>query len=259
MRIVLPAVGSVVGFAYAFIMIGLLVQLGVYCHASRSLSAWHKAGFFASFAIAGIVCSRIGNHLIFEVNTPQAVEIVQLFSPTSRGYTILGFIVGPIAILGCCAFGTDGSRHGVDAANAYYLSLPVGQAIGRGMCLLSGCCFGGPTGRGWGVVYPPDSVPGLAFGPIPLHPAPVYEAQLDLCLFLVLLAIWQNAESRKLVCGAYLVGYGAIRAIVQSIRVDNVHARQRVFITCTVLVIVGVGLMLHVMRSRQRQGDLWGP
>jgi phosphatidylglycerol---prolipoprotein diacylglyceryl transferase len=71
-------------------------------------------------------------------------------------------------------------------ADALAAPLALGDAIMRLGCFLNGCCFGRPTSMPWGVTYPLGSHPHLhqaahcldvlLSGPVPVHPAPLYEA-----------------------------------------------------------------------------------
>ena len=71
-------------------------------------------------------------------------------------------------------------------ADALTPSIALGTMFGRVGCFLNGCCYGRPTKLPWGVVYPPDSFPGLEFGETPIHPAQLYFALAGLGLFLLL-------------------------------------------------------------------------
>jgi phosphatidylglycerol---prolipoprotein diacylglyceryl transferase len=64
-------------------------------------------------------------------------------------------------------------------------SIALGTAFGRIGCFLNGCCYGRPTREPWGVVFPPDSFAGLAYGSQPLHPAQLYFSAAGLAVFLL--------------------------------------------------------------------------
>jgi phosphatidylglycerol:prolipoprotein diacylglycerol transferase len=68
-------------------------------------------------------------------------------------------------------------------ADALTPSVALGTMFGRIGCFLNGCCYGKPTELPWGIVYPPDSFPGLEFGSMPIHPAQIYFALFGLALF----------------------------------------------------------------------------
>jgi hypothetical protein len=63
---------------------------------------------------------------------------------------------------------------------------PVGHALGRLGCLTYGCCFGRPTASGLSITYRNPLAKAVrvgGLGGVPLHPAPLYEAALDLVIF----------------------------------------------------------------------------
>lgn len=70
-------------------------------------------------------------------------------------------------------------------ADALTPSLALGAGIGRIGCHLNGCCYGLPTGLPWGVVFPPDSYPGLEFGNAAVHPSQLYLAAAGFALFAI--------------------------------------------------------------------------
>jgi len=71
-------------------------------------------------------------------------------------------------------------------ADALAPSIALGTAFGRVGCFLNGCCYGRPTHLPWGVVYPPDTYPGLEFGNTPIHPSQLYFSLDGLLLFALL-------------------------------------------------------------------------
>jgi len=76
-----------------------------------------------------------------------------------------------------------------ETADALAPSIALGTMFGRVGCFLNGCCYGRPTSLPWGVVYPPDSFPGLEFGQTPIHPAQLYFSIAGLALFALLWAL----------------------------------------------------------------------
>jgi phosphatidylglycerol:prolipoprotein diacylglycerol transferase len=96
-------------------------------------------------------------------------------------------------------------------ADALAPSIALGTAFGRVGCFLNGCCYGRPTGSGWGVVFPPDSFAGLAYGSQPLHPAQLYFSAAGLGVFLLAWAL----RRRPHVPGTLFWGVIALLALVR--------------------------------------------
>jgi len=83
-------------------------------------------------------------------------------------------------------------RQGLPAwrvADSLAPSIALGTAFGRVGCFLNGCCYGRPTHLPWGVVYPPDTYPGLEFGATPIHPSQLYFSLDGLLLFVLLWSV----------------------------------------------------------------------
>jgi phosphatidylglycerol---prolipoprotein diacylglyceryl transferase len=92
-------------------------------------------------------------------------------------------------------------------ADALAPSIAIGAALGRVGCFLNGCCYGRPTKLPWGVVYPPDTFPGLEFGATPIHPSQLYFSLGSLALFVVLWRI----RKRVTVPGTLFWGFALMR------------------------------------------------
>ncbi|MBS1104628.1 MAG: hypothetical protein H6Q91_130 [Deltaproteobacteria bacterium] len=100
---------------------------------------------------------------------------------------------------------------------------PLGHAIGRIGCLTYGCCFGRETRGRLAITYThPQSKAvrvGLLLG-VRLHPAPLYEAILDLALFSTLNAVAMLGAPQGLPTALCLIGYGLGRFGIEFSR-DN--------------------------------------
>lgn len=157
-------------------------------------------------AIGALLGAAVGAKLGMVLFTPLSA-IPDLLAATLSldftGKTVIGGLVG--GYLGVeIAKAAVGIRQ--STGDAFAVALPVGQAIGRVGCLLHGCCYGAPWDGPWAIGG--------------RHPAPLYEAGLDL-----LLAAWLWRQRRRPLPQGhlfrrYLVGYALIRAAVESWRGD---------------------------------------
>jgi phosphatidylglycerol:prolipoprotein diacylglycerol transferase len=96
-------------------------------------------------------------------------------------------------------------------ADALTPSLALGTMFGRIGCFLNGCCYGRPTHLPWGVVFPPDSFPGLEFGPVPLHPSQLYFSLAGLGLFLILWPLRARIRTPGLLFWTFIVLFTLVR------------------------------------------------
>ena len=90
-------------------------------------------------------------------------------------------------------------------------SFALGTVLGRVGCFLNGCCYGVPTSMPWGVVYPPDSLPGLEFGNAAIHPSQLYFALAGLLLFGVTLALRSRLRVPGTLFWSFLLLFALIR------------------------------------------------
>jgi len=95
------------------------------------------------------------------------------------------------------------------------------QAIGRGRCLVQGCCHGVPAPDRVGIRYrvPNSRVVALSgLGNRPLHPTPLYSVVANVVLGALLLRLWYVGAALGLVAGLYLILAGLARFVEESYR-----------------------------------------
>jgi phosphatidylglycerol:prolipoprotein diacylglycerol transferase len=159
-------------------------------------------------------------------------------------------------------------------------SIPLGHAFGRIGCFFSGCCYGRicpPGWESWGVTFPKvtDPVTGeLKFsfayvdhalrgliGPeaarsLPVLPIQLYEAALNLLLFLGLTWLWRRRRFRGEILAGYLGVYGVLRFLLEFLRGDYdertffglVERGQMSQLIC--LAAIGAGVWIWRLRCK---------
>ena len=97
---------------------------------------------------------------------------------------------------------------------------PIGLFFGRIANFINSELWGRTTDVAWGVVFPNG-------GPYPRHPSQLYEAALEgLVLLVVLHLVWRRESLRSkpgVISGAFLIGYGLSRVIVELYRQPDAH------------------------------------
>lgn len=129
----------------------------------------------------------------------------------------------------------------------------LAQALTRVGCFAAGCCYGRPTHSFLGVVYTsPYADAGTPRG-VPLHPAQLYEAVLDLCLAAFLQSRLNHRERPGRLFAVYLMGSALIRFSVQFFRDDDAgrllfglaHSQY------LALAMLAVAAWLHQLKSQK--------
>lgn len=97
---------------------------------------------------------------------------------------------------------------------------PIGLFFGRIANFINSELWGRPTDAPWAMVFPNG-------GPFARHPSQLYEAVLEgLVLLVVLHLVWRRESWRTtpgVISGAFLIGYGLSRFIVEFFREPDAH------------------------------------
>ncbi|WP_245699671.1 prolipoprotein diacylglyceryl transferase family protein [Paenibacillus glacialis] len=117
----------------------------------------------------------------------------------------------------------------------------LGQAIGRIACFLNGDAFGAPTDSGFGIVYPEGTIAFERYGSVPLWPAEIWEGQLDIVVFGILI-VMKNIE---LPVGVLFLSYNVLYSIVR-FSMDGWTMGEYLCIGISVILI-----LYFIVRSRK--------
>jgi len=102
-------------------------------------------------------------------------------------------------------------------------SIFLGHAVGRIGCLSYGCCFGRPTRHRLAITYRNPQAKAVRVGRlqgVPLHPAALYEAVLEIGLLVAVNAVALLGAPVGAPTALALFGYGCVRFAVEFLR-DN--------------------------------------
>jgi phosphatidylglycerol:prolipoprotein diacylglycerol transferase len=162
------------------------------------------------YAAVGVFAGgRIGYVLFY--NLSYYVENpLKIFAVWEGGMSFHGGLIGTIVALVLFA-----KRQGIPVLTIADLAAgvtPVGLGLGRIGNFINGELYGRPTDVDWCMVFP-------AGGPACRHPSQLYEASLEgLLLFTVLWLISRRFPPKGAIFGAFLVGYGLCRIVVEFFR-----------------------------------------
>jgi phosphatidylglycerol:prolipoprotein diacylglycerol transferase len=100
-------------------------------------------------------------------------------------------------------------------------SIFLGHAVGRIGCLSYGCCFGRPTRQRLAITYRNPEAKAVRVGHlqgVPLHPAALYEAILEIGLLVAVNAVALLGAPIGAPTALALIGYGCVRFAVEFLR-----------------------------------------
>ena len=176
-----------------------IVDLGIYC------------------GIAGLVGARLWDVFFFDWDY-YSEHLTELFAVWQGGMAIQGgVLLGVLAGVYYC------QTHGLPTLALMDILAPaiiLGQALGRCANLLNGDAFGAPTGGSFGLLYPDTTLAHRTYGNQPLWPAEVWEGQLDLVIFALLLMFRSHRHARGQCFALYVFLYSAARFCLEFLRGD---------------------------------------
>lgn len=139
-------------------------------------------------------------------------------------------------------------------ADAGAVGAPIGLFLGRLANFVNDELWGRVTTAPWGVVFPNA-------GPLPRHPSQLYEAGLEgLVLFAVLALLARRKRPDGFLLGLMISLYGVFRIFVEFFREPDpqlgfLYAGATMGQLLSIpMVIVGIALVWHAVRSRGRAG-----
>jgi phosphatidylglycerol:prolipoprotein diacylglycerol transferase len=204
--------------------------------------------------------------LVSGVVGARALYVIEHIDEFRGGWgSVLAIWQGGLTLYGGLAAGTlvgllAARRLGLpiwSTADAVAPSIALGTAFGRIGCFLNGCCYGKPTRLPWGVVYPPDSFPGLEFGSTPIHPAQLYFSLAGLLLFILLWGTRKRVSAPGELFWVFVGLFALVRAVLDFTRAyepGSVMARWGVVdVTESQLLSVLMALLAALMIIRLRR------
>lgn len=205
-------------------------------------------GFF------GLLGARLWDVFFFDWSYYQN-HLDEILNVWQGGMAVQGGI-----ILGVTAGGLYAKSKGLDVIHLADILSPaivLGQALGRCANLLNGDAFGAPTGGNFGIIYPDTTLAYRTYGAQPLFPAEVWECQLDIVIFALLLIFRCTNYVRGQCFALYVMLYAAARFALEFLRGDYTQqvfgvlksAQVTSVVAFTVALIIFVWLQLRNKRT----------
>ena len=201
----------------------------------------------ADSGIVGVIGGLIGAKLLWTMEHAGESPVTELLL-SRGGLSWYGGLIGGVgAGLGYMAIKGWPIIPTLAAATP---GLAFGHLIGRIGCFLVGDDYGSPSNLPWAIAFPQ----GLPPTTTPVHPTQLYEA-IGLGILGWLLLRWRrNGVSDVVVLGRYLVGAGALRFVIEFIRVNERVAFGLSVAHFVSVAIILSGVMILIPRSRRARG-----
>jgi phosphatidylglycerol---prolipoprotein diacylglyceryl transferase len=213
-----------------------------------------QADDFLLYATLGVVLGgRIGHILFYDFSTYMA-DPISMLKIWQGGMSFHGGVLGVTA--GILVFARVHKLDWLRVHDHVAITVPIGLFLGRLANFANGELWGKPTDAPWGVVF-------ATGGPAPRHPSQLYEAVLEgPVLFLILFLLFKNERLRRkpgLLVGAFILGYGVFRFLVEFVREPDAHlvafAQQTGLHMgqwlCVPMILGGVFLVVRALRGRK--------
>ncbi|MCQ2363586.1 MAG: prolipoprotein diacylglyceryl transferase [Acidaminococcaceae bacterium] len=212
-------------FGFPIRMYGLITILsiglatGVAYFLAKQDGRWHQhvldIGIYGG--AAGIIGGRLWDVFFFDWGY-YSHHLTEIFNVWQGGMAIQGGILfGTIAGVIYC------KKHHIDCLEFGDIVCPsmiFGQAVGRMANLLNGDAFGAPTGGSFGILYPAGTLAHSAYGTAPLWPAEIWEGQIDILIFAILLIYRSTEPAKGRVLFLYPMLYSTARFFLEYLRGD---------------------------------------
>ena len=208
---------------------------------------WHEhiVDFSITVAIAGLIGARLwdvfffdwqyyGNHLL-------EIPFVWQGGMAIQGGVVLGTLAGYWYL----------KKYNIDFwafADIFAPALILAQSVGRMANLFNGDAFGHPTGGNFGILYPESTLAYRTYGNQPLWPAEIWEGQIDILIFVILLLFSSFKHAKGQVFVLYAILYSAARFCLEFLRGDYVNLTmglKSAQMTSLIVMIVGICLFIY--------------
>ena len=168
-------------------------------------------GFF------GLLGARLWDVFFFDWSYYQN-HLTEILNVWQGGMAVQGGIIGGVLAGGLYA--KSKKLDVIHLADILAPAIVLGQALGRCANLLNGDAFGAPTGSNFGIIYPETTLAFRTYGNQPLFPAEVWECQLDIVIFALLLIFRTTNYVRGQCFALYVMLYSIARFFLEYLRGD---------------------------------------
>ena len=243
------------GIAY---ILGFLCAIGIMYLVGKR---WKMRFDFDSLCVV-LLCAMIGvivggrlGYVLFYNFEMYAADPLSILNFTKGGMSFHGGFIGAL-IAGIIAAHIIKMPF-LSLVDLAMIGVPIGLFFGRCANFINGELWGALTDLPWGVVF------GGAAGMEPRHPSQLYEAFFEgIVLFVVLFALSRKQPpfSQGTYAGAFMLGYGICRFMVEFIREPDVQLGYLWGGWLTMgqvlsfpLILAGIALLVYAWKTKKPQ------
>ena len=266
MRPILLQLGALPIRSYG-LLIAVAFMVGIWIARRRAVRIGYDPDIIIDLSVIVILVSIIGARLayVFVRWNYYQHDILGILRIWEGGLALYGGMVAG-ALVGLWFF----RRRGIDmwaGADLVAPSLAMGVTIGRIGCFLNGCCYGKVCEHPWGVVFSENSIAGMHYPGVHLHPTQLYEAFLGLVVFFVLLAADRRKPFEGFLLWLFVILLSVSRFLIDPIRqygTESIAFRSGALaltnnqVSGVALVLLSLGFMVYLSR-RAARGDVTAP
>lgn len=246
MQVILFHIGSFPVRSYGlFVAIAIILSAFVaYYLAKGTKYRKHVFDLLLYVIIGAIIGARLWEVLFFQsaYYFKHPLEIFQIWNGglSIQGGLVGGFVTGLI-------YTRIHKLSFWEFADVLAPSIILGQAIGRIACFLNGDAFGAPTNSGFGLVYPEGTMAYDTFGSQPLWPAELFEMQLNMIVFAILIGLKNVKWPKGFIFLSYNILYNTGRFFLEFLRGDTPeYALQWTAAQWTSIAIIVISVIFMV-------------
>ena len=232
MHSILIQFGPLTIYSYG-VCIALAFLVAIATAAARARRYGWRAETAYDTCLYAMIASLIGSRLLYVLENPCEFASApwEALMVWKGGLSYYGGVIA--AVIAGAVYLRMRRLNVVEGFDLLIPSVALGHSIGRIGCFFNGCCFGTVCASPLAVVFPEGS-PAYSYQlyevgiiragsrySLPVHPAQLYEALMDLGVFIVLSLMLPRKKFHGQVFLLYFVLYGAGRFFLEFLRADN--------------------------------------
>ena len=230
------------------VLLGILVAYVEIKRKKIDVKKFQDMAFYAIlFGFIGARCYYVLFNLDYYLNNP--LEILMVWN---GGLAIHGGIIG--AVLAIYIYCKKNDLLFTLMLDICAPAVLIGQIIGRWGNFFNSEAHGGVVTRSFleSLHLPSFIINGMNIGGVYYHPTFLYESLLNLICFIILMFLRHYKKIRiGTITGIYLIWYGIIRMIIESMRTDSLMFGQLRMAQLIAIPMVIIGIVL-IIRSRKK-------